>query len=475
MTSFNLKLDLLMADTFSLEQLNKYAADIAAASAFLLHSHGITTCVRMCTSAASVISPPPTLVQHLAPFLSSIDLYSVPAEQTAPFHPAALRCSAFTPAHITALQSCSTSLRALCISDQKLSHGPDALALAQSIPGIAQLSSLTKLHLSLAYNNPVADFQPLSQLRALEDLALQCSGSPASCSDVLLSCRHTLRMVTLAACGWSLETYVALAQAPYLQTLVVKLWAFSSTQAVGISFLKAASTKLELLNFGNTSEPALLALNTLLDELHIDELSLWGVTDGIGILGSMWCLRRLAIVNSPDFTGCTLAPQPNVKQLKLVSCPSVGAEGLRHMLGTALPALRTLAFHATDNDNSCVHVNPEVLDALLCGSCLSSIDLRGMCGLTSANVVQLRSTFNQTLSAAHPYVTIQLPHTTLRLHQPVIAARCNLYLPTLHLLPGHGKSRRLQLRFNVEPDTDLFENALLLCYLYIVCKYVKYW
>ena len=92
---------------------------------------------------------------------------------------------------------------------------------------IAQLTSLTKLHLTLDNFSLMVDFQPLSQLSSLQDLALCCARGTASCAGVLDSSRETLCHVSLASISWSVETYQALQHIPNLDTLILKLFVLS--------------------------------------------------------------------------------------------------------------------------------------------------------------------------------------------------------------------------------------------------------
>ena len=189
-----------------------YAAETASASA-LLHQHGVAIFIGLYSCKEKITAPPPAFIQLLAPFLTKIDLYSVATTQTVSSQQMWLQCSASTSAHITALQSCSSSLTALCLSDQKLTLGHGTL-LAHSIPALAHLSGLTKLHLSLATSNFVADFQPLSQMRALKDIA--CSAAEVQ-HHAQMSSLHAVR-----TCAW-LPLLLAAGAQPLTMPLVRSL------------------------------------------------------------------------------------------------------------------------------------------------------------------------------------------------------------------------------------------------------------
>ena len=116
------------------------------------------------------------------------------------------------------------------------------------------------------------------------------------------------------------------------------------------------------------------------------------------------------------------------------------------MLAVALPAVKSLAIQASLT-GSTLQATPQIIEALVTGQCLESVDLRGVHGLTSQAVTELRSLFMKqaTSGKAQPSVTLQLPLGRLGDHQPIIDARSNLYVPSLQLLPGN-ESRRLHTK-----------------------------
>ena len=354
----------------------------------------------------------------------------------------------------------------------------DSAPLSVSIPAMAQLRGLTKLHLSLADSNPAVDFQPLSQICELEDLALQCSSSPASCSDVLLSCRLTLRLVSLAACRWDSATYAALGQVPSLDKLVIRLWSFDTEQAQGLPYLSAETTKLEVYHFGLIPDAALLAWSAVSRSIQVDELTLWAVNDlNIGLLGSMPCIRKLHIVQSPHFAGRTLQRHLNVNELKLISCPDIDGPGMQHMLTAALPGVKTLAFQSSIKDDPAflLHLDLDALKAVTCAKRLNSVDLRGVQGLTRAEVTQLQSHFALTpeFGRSPPFVLVHLPSDSLGQHQPIMDVCTSLHVPVLHFVKGHDKSRRVGMRLNQQRlRDDLCTAAVQLSVVAIISNFV---
>lgn len=117
------------------------------------------------------------------------------------------------------------------------------------------------------------------------------------------------------------------------------------------------------------------------------------------------------------------------------------------MLAAALPAVKSLAFQASCN-GSTLQVTPQIVETLVTGQCLESIDLRGVQGLTGQAVTMLRSLFTRqaVIGKVQPSVTLQLPLGRLGEHQPIIRACSNLYVSTLQLLPGCNESERLHIK-----------------------------
>lgn len=148
------------------QQLLSHIASIVSTSA-ILQSHSVRVTISFCAATSHVRIPTPAMLSRLAPLLQSVDLHSVPMRWTTE---ASFRvCPPFTSAHIAALRH-SPLLKTLCILDTST-----LLNLNASISEIAQLTSLTKLHLTAPGEFQASDFQPLSQLTAIEDLALQSS------------------------------------------------------------------------------------------------------------------------------------------------------------------------------------------------------------------------------------------------------------------------------------------------------------
>lgn len=151
------------------KQAEHWAQQVACISSELRLKHGVTVCVIV--GLSTVCKPSPATLQHLAPFLHSVDM-------TTPCEAHGGASSAFTPAHVAALQYRSALVAHLripvCAQTERGAH-----PYAGSMADIARLSSLTKLHLSLPNTfgpNPELsriDFSPLSQLKLLQSLILE--------------------------------------------------------------------------------------------------------------------------------------------------------------------------------------------------------------------------------------------------------------------------------------------------------------
>ena len=199
LTPFRLELSLKFADDCTSSQADLWATQIVIISTELQMRHGVNICIHLQSASGATTTLPASALQLLAPLLHSIDMYTVPHQQTALSNYAnSALFSGFTPAHRAALQYCSNRLSALCISDQHASVAQPVATIAGHTAVIAQLSSLTKLHLSLE-RSQVANFGPLSQLSSVQDLALQCLHRGVSCSGILTSSRLTLRHIILTA------------------------------------------------------------------------------------------------------------------------------------------------------------------------------------------------------------------------------------------------------------------------------------
>ena len=216
LTPFRLDVSLKFADDCHSSQADLWASQIVSLSTELQIRHGVDICIHLQSASGATTTLPASALQLLAPLLHSIDMYTVRHQQTADSqYTNAAVFSKFTPAHITALQYCNDSLLALCISDLHASGAQPMATMADQMAVIAQLSGLTKLHLSTD-GSQVVNFEPLSQLSSVQDLALQSVRRDVSCAGILTSSRLTLRQIILTADCWSSDTYTALQQLDHL-------------------------------------------------------------------------------------------------------------------------------------------------------------------------------------------------------------------------------------------------------------------
>ena len=236
---FCLEVYILAGDESAFDQSEIWAQQIISISAELYIKHGVTVHVTLQSSAGSTASP--AILRTLAPLLHSVNL--IPRQRRSN----SLLSAAVTLAHTAALQHSSTLLDTLYISDSAAHSDPPALPTAGSIADVAQLSNLTKLHLSLLNaGEQDINFQSLSQLSLLQDLTLQSSRT-VCCACVLHSSRQSLCHISLTATRWSRATYEALQEMPYLETLVIKLGrSMCVVQARAIAKVTAKHFHLEL-------------------------------------------------------------------------------------------------------------------------------------------------------------------------------------------------------------------------------------
>ena len=332
LASFHLEVTLRVGGGCGSGQTEVWAQQVASVSAELLLKHGVTVHISLKSSTTSPASP--AILQTLAPLLHSVDL--TPRQRGG----TNVVSSAVKLAHLAALQHCSTTLDALYISH---SHAP-LLPTAGSIAGIAQLSSLTKLHLSLQNaGEQDVNFRPLSQLSILEDLTLQ-SCRTVCCAHVLRSSKQSLRCISLTGKRWRSATYEALQDMSHLDNLFVKLWrSMRSAQACAVAELRANHVELYLCR--TDDRHVLSALSSLQSGIHHLTLCHLGDRQSAG-LKSQDTLETLTIANSPLLTASSLQVHPNVTELTLIECPSITVAGLRHLLSTTLPALTKLTVHA---------------------------------------------------------------------------------------------------------------------------------
>ena len=253
-----------------------------------------------------------------------------------------------------------------------------------------QCATITKLHIKffgLSSRPTLSDLQ----CNKLQDLALETS-ERLSCPDMLNDSRQILRHVNLAARNCCAATYKSIASIPQLETSIIRVWAVSATQANAMQQVQARSAQM-VLHYKLSN----VLTKVSIVGLRLHKLTLWKVTDRhIAQLQQLPCLNSLVIAHSPYFTGSSLQTLPRVTSLTLNLCKGVTAEGMRHMLATAIPAVEELVFESTaekeeldhlENTNCCktVHINKpaykqewvleaDLLSSLSVGRCILVFD-----------------------------------------------------------------------------------------------------
>ena len=122
-------------------------------------------------------------------------------------------------------------------------------------------------------------------------------------------------------------------------------------------------------------------------------------------------LLRLTFVSCGGFSGKGLETLSTVTQLTLLDQVAISGEGLQHVFRKALPALEAIALHVTQvHGKGCCLKYGLGLNALLSGSHLKLIDLRGTTGLTDRHVTQLKHAIQikQARGVMQPSVTLVL-------------------------------------------------------------------
>lgn len=400
-------------------------------SAKLLTGAGVAINITLQSAHDTPTPLPLVILQSLAPYLSSISLYSVPTELvTKPWRVYIAAHSGFTATHVAALRRCDARLSTLCVSEIPTPMAAPPDSIANSMADIAQLAGLAKLHLTFAHTHLNLNFQSLSQLTNLTDLALQCYTSSASCVGVLDSNKQGLQHVILAAFSWSDDTYVALQQIPHLATLTLKVWMLSSAQANALNGVTASYTHLDLHQVRHLPGNPLLALSTA----AIHQLTLWNVDDAsCQQLGSLPSLETLTIANSPLMTGTSFNTYGNMTELTFMNCPGIGPAGLRHIISAAMPALERFAIQCWGHHNFANMQLAGGISALSRGRHLVDIDLRGV-ELHVRNEDELKASIEarQSQGRAEPIVTLHLPVLSISL---LPCQKLGTWVECLHMPP----------------------------------------
>ena len=315
--------------------------DLAAACKALL-AKDVHVCLRLRAVLGYELTT--MVTKELAPFLHSVDYHralqlSGELNKSSDFFLKPAAC--FCQAAFNNLSSNNSPIQSLCLSDRSMHElePSKGVSLENSIAAIASLHHLTKLHLTILART---DFEPLAQLKGLQDLALQSDSRAASATDVLRSNSQTLHTVKLVSRGWNADTLTTLLDLPKLQTFTIKVLSLCVDDAQTLSrLLRPSSVQLMLRKCAKMKPEAFKILTS--GQATITHLELWELEPAcFCALQTMPSLQALTVARpSASFTGEGLAQQPALSTLRLVSCFTLSNDGL-HGLITSTPILRML-------------------------------------------------------------------------------------------------------------------------------------
>ena len=368
------------------------------------------------------------LVKELCPFLLSINCHPVndlssELNQVSPF--TTTPAASFSRSALKHLGDSNSPIRSLCLSDHSfpnLEHF-QGLLLESSIGAIASLRHLTMLHLSIQART---DFQPLSQLTGLQDLALQSDSRSASAGDVVLSSSQSIQRIVLSRRGWDSATFAALDECPKLDTVTVKVLCLCEEDVRVLSNLMMPSSLQIMLRKCNKMKPK--DFHTLTSgTAAITHLELWELENAcFAQLQSIQSLSGLTLVRPcVQLTGQGFNPQPRLETLRLVSCFGLSDNGLRELLASA-PSLKILMIQQElqhtrpvelkDSDTLTKHGLVSISEA----SELIYVDLQGV-RVTRGGEKLLESTIcaQQKAGKMQPAVVLVLPKFSKRLGDPL--------------------------------------------------------
>ncbi len=356
-----------------------------------------------------------TLTQ-LAPLLESVDYHSVPdllATQVAFIHGSQ---ACFGPDHVKALQAAS-HLQTLCISDSVhvMVQQQGITSLVSSIPTIANMRSLTKLHLTTSSRQP--DFGPLRQLTCLRDLALQCWGSSSHCAGVLHSNKACLQRVSIASESWADTTYVMIAGAANLEAVIIKVHTLTDTTAIFLAQV-GHPRSLQVLLTGCMDMPASAFLLLSSGSAQITALELWNVSSTqCQQLQTMLSLQSLTLLKpkltvADNFHHC----QPSLTSPHLVSVFAMSHGGVQNLVNS-FPSLQHLAFQLQLGAKAPAGIRTlctKSLIALTGAANLRFLILEGVQELSDKKIRTLVSQFQEQQEAGQTQrpVRLQLPDRT---------------------------------------------------------------
>ena len=412
-----------------------FADSIADLSYILEEDYDLKTSISVLAPSFPYVMPPKAVLYRLKAVLHRLDIHSISTDQPASSDMAIEAPSAVSNHHASALFDDSTLTACTMWVSDTAAKEPPLLPLEDVMTFLGVLENLTKLHLTLSEDCTAPEFEALSELSWLEDLALQCLSHASDASDVIYSSSQTLCCFTLSAASWTANTYTSLQQATQLETLNVRIKQLDLTQ--GHAPGGVVADKFQLSLHRSISSPVVKAMAARNCILH--NLTLWNHTDThLDWLPELPTLQSITFVNSL-ITGKTMKQYNEVTKLEFMNCHHVSGPGLRHMIDKAFPSLKALLFFAAEG--ACVkaiRLSVAAMRALPCGQNLQLIDLRGIFNLSQDRIDQLQRTFvkQQRQGKAQPIVKVLLPN------QGVAAVQYVLKIKDIILAPNIFESRR---------------------------------
>ena len=336
--------------------------------------------------------------------------------------------------------------------------------------------SLKKLHVSI--DEDKIDFSPLSQLSKIEDLALQCLGDEASCSEVLKSNRHSLQHVKLTSYSWDDQTYLAFHVVASLKTSVLKLDTLSIYAAQIIAgMVSAGSVKISLHECHNMKALAFRALSS--GTGHIQQLTLWNMDDWrCGQLHPISALISLTLIRCSGLTGQELQMQKHLTSLTFISCNYITEACIRKIVKTcpSLEKIEFLAEPAMPEPGHPAHgrltLSLHGLLALSHGEHLSFINLSGISQTSTKQIEALQACFHVQQNANKALAKILVKHSNTAAPQPSVKVNDGLLQINFQSMPATPEMKSMTVcdaSFWAECDTLEKAVVSLLFGSYVAC------
>ena len=394
------------------------AIEVAVLSKWLA-SHDVKVCLVIPRHLN--LKPPTAAIEALAPYMHIWYHYLVNNIEMVKDSDVVDQVPLLQTEDIRALAQAS-SLQELCV------HLEDSLAAPKDcMPVIANLQSLLRLDLTISNSRIDASFEVLGHLSLLQSLALQIGGARLrSCSHVLISCRSTLRHVSLLAYSWDDQTYSALLSIPSLMTLVLKVSTMATSAAFALGSLSQPdSISVSMARCYSIEPTAFAALSS--GTARIAVLTLRGVDDAqLQLLRPMEALKILLLIRCP-ITGEGMPMQPELSTLELVSCTALTQAGIERMV-MALPKVQILTFAAEPDEEAQgdLQLSSQALVALTQLEHAETIDLLGVSRVSIEDLHAMLATYGQRDSAT-PDIFVSLVGYAL----PRMLVQDNIHLPSV--------------------------------------------